>query len=130
MDVLNMSKSKNFIIDLEVYPFDIMVSINETDSQLFKKLDTILAPKNRPTSYKILKMSGNGRTVMFHDLGVTVIRLKNYPDNPVTYGVLQHEIFHAVEFIMDKIGMRLSPETGEAYAYLIAFVTQKIYEKI
>ena len=32
------SKSKNFIIPLVVYPFDVMVSLGETDEQLKKAL--------------------------------------------------------------------------------------------
>lgn len=39
--------------------------------------------------------------------------------------ILQHEIFHCVMFILDKIGIKLSYKTDEIYAYLIQYITKQ-----
>lgn len=58
-----------------------------------------------------------------------VIRLRDYPITVTDYGVLQHEIFHAVDQILKYIGITLSDDSDEAYAYLIEYVTREIYKK-
>jgi hypothetical protein len=48
----------------------------------------------------------------------------------VDHGTIAHEVFHAVQFLMDKIGCNLAHESEEPYAYLIQYVTNKIYENL
>lgn len=62
-----------------------------------------------------------------------VLRQKGYTINHKTIdelSILQHEIFHCVMFILDKIGIKLSYKTDEIYAYLIQYITKQIYLKI
>jgi len=42
--------------------------------------------------------------------------------------VIAHEIFHVVEFLMDKLTMSLCQENDETYAYLIGYITKEIYK--
>ena len=127
-----MSKSKpfNFIIPLVVYPFDIMVSIGETDADICRTL-----AKNGvslPDQELILFASSTtkGRTAMF-STNQTCIRLQRHPKSCIDYGILQHEIFHAASFILDRIGMTLHiGHSDEAYAYLIGYITTEIYKRI
>lgn len=58
-----------------------------------------------------------------------VIRMANYPITVTDYGILQHEIFHAIDQILKYIGMTLSDDSDEAYAYLIEYVTREIYKR-
>ena len=44
---------------------------------------------------------------------------------------LNHEIFHAVDWILRKaVGITLSDDSDEVYAYTIAWLQRKIYQKI
>lgn len=129
-----MSKKKtyNFIVNHGTYPFDVMVSIGETDEQLFPKLQKKL-PKEYYYSipeYAAIKPTGCGRFVMF-PTGASLIRLREVPISPKYKAVLAHEIFHAIEFLFDKIGLKHDPDTSsEAWAYQIEYLTSSIYEKI
>lgn len=120
-----MKKHLNFIIPLVVYPYDIMVSIGETDKQLEKELLKFgISWDNK------FKCSGAGRTVMT-DNNQTIVRLGWWPESNKDLGTLQHEIFHAVSLIFDEIGMPLMVCTScEAYAYLIGYLTEQIYDRL
>ncbi len=58
-------------------------------------------------------------------------RLRRMPDTPVEFGYLQHEIFHYVTFLLDRLGITFCLETSdEAFAYLVGYITTEIYKKI
>jgi hypothetical protein len=122
-----MSKKKkpiNFIVPLVVYPFDTIVSIGESDADLRRSL------KKRGIAWDdILFYEGVGRCVLLPN-NTVVIRIYRFPFSPADHGTLSHEIFHAVDFILRDIGMSLLKESGEAYAYLIGYLTKEIYKKI
>jgi hypothetical protein len=124
----------NFIISLQIYPYDIWFSIGEsnakfvtsladrlTDEQLIDLKDDIISTW-RPTL--------RGRT--YHSLigGQTIIRLPKRPRTAVELGTLSHEIFHACEFICRRIGLQLNEGSDEAYAYMIGYVTEKFWERM
>jgi hypothetical protein len=74
--------------------------------------------------------TSQGRAVIF-ECGATIIRLWNYPTYPEDFGSLAHEIFHAVSFVMYKIGQTLEIRVSdESYAYLIGYLTKEIYKKL
>ncbi len=119
------SKSKNFIIPLVVYPFDVMVSLGETDEQLKKALS-----KYNVEWETFMECEGVGRFILTSK-NQSIIRTKNYPKNPDDYGHLQHEIFHIVTHILGRIGMRfILLKSDEAYSYLVGYLTTEIYKKI
>lgn|SRR3990167_2014537 len=116
-------KKKHFIVSWEIYPFSVLVSIGEHQSKVVKIIEK--------SGYKLddeekekLWMRGIGRTIMLGG-GQTIMRLKNTkPD------IVAHEISHAVFFLMDKIGIKLSNSSDEAYSYAIQFLTKKINEQM
>ena len=55
--------------------------------------------------------------------GAILIRFKDDIDNP---GIIAHEAFHAVIFLFEKIGIKFSYDSEEAYAYLIEYLTNEI----
>lgn len=127
---MSKHKSLNFIIPYQLYPFDVMVSLAESDEILFPKLKKLLPESSWPDIDEIkLKATGQGRMVMFSS-GQTVIRTRYYPNSPLEFGHLQHEIFHAVEYLMERIGVKHTYECGEVYAYAIQYLTEKIYERV
>lgn len=123
-----MKKSINFIVPLVVYPFDVMVSISESDESLFAKLKK-KGVDITDTSLSVYSDTHRGRTILFKG-NQSLIRMYELRDTPEWYGNLAHEIFHAAEFIMERIGMKLTTESDEAYAYLIGYLTKEIYSKI
>src|SRR3990167_1462002 len=96
------NKKISFIISWELYPFDVMVSIGECQEEVVKRIER--------TGYRLndeekenLYMKGIGRTVMLLG-GQTILRVKK----PKMDGNMAHEIFHAVCFIMDRMGIKLT----------------------
>lgn len=124
------TKSLNFIVPLIIYPFDVMISFGETNQEIDKHFEKYGLTAEDIDSATITSPTVQGRTVMF-STNQTLIRLLAIPKTPTEYGNLAHEIFHAVTFVMDRIGMTLKvEESDEAYAYLIDYLTKKIYERI
>jgi len=125
-----MSKAQNFIIPLVIYPFDIMFSVGQTDAELLKSVKRYGLNKSDIEEMLNMPTTILGRTLMLLETNHTFIRLKSKPKKASEYGTLQHEIFHAIDFILRKIGISLSADSDEAYAYLIGYLTEKIYEKL
>ena len=119
-------RSLNVIIPLVVYTFDVMLSIGQTNGELKKSLE-----KYRCDWSDLLELSPTslGRTVMT-DSNHTIIRFTKWPETCQQYGTLAHEIFHAVDFIFKRIGITLSEDSDEAYAYMIGYLTEEIYKKL
>lgn len=115
----------NFIVPLVVYPFDIMFSFGETDEQLKKSLKKYNCEWSD-------KMEYGGMGIFYiNDKNQSLIRVYNIPKICEDYGTLQHEIFHAVTYILDRVGMKLKLRTSdEAYAYLIGYITKEVYLRI
>jgi hypothetical protein len=114
---------KHFVVSWQIYPFDVLVSIGESHAELVKvltKKGQVLGEKDK----EILWMEGRGRTVMF-DGGQTVIRLGK--TDPAT---IVHEVFHAVAFLFDRIKIKLSHDSDEAFAYAIEYLTKEIYKRL
>src|SRR3990167_6390434 len=110
---------KNFIIFWEIYPFEVMVSINEKHPDLVKRIEKSGYKLDEDEKEK-LWMTGNGRTVMLKG-GQTIMRL-----NKKDYAILAHEVFHATCFLMDRIGVKFNDDCDETFAYAIEFLTRKI----
>lgn len=119
-------KALNFIVQYKVYPFDVMVSIGETDTDLEKKLVKHVVTDRIDLTHSPTQQ---GRCIMFTG-NQTLIRLYRYPTTASDYGHLQHEIFHAVTFLFDVIGIKLCHDSDEAFAYLIDYLTANIYERL
>lgn len=123
-----MKSKANFIIDLHVYPFDVMVSIGQTDIELNKDLvkvkrifplEDIQYPCNRSYAMFILWDSGYG-----------LIRLKTSPKTSEEKGYLAHEVTHYTNHLLDDIGMKWSKKSDESYSYLCQFLTTEIYKRL
>lgn len=73
-----------------------------------------------------LKTNRMGYAFPFEN-GNCLIRLHDFRDNPYDRGILAHEVFHVVCFIMEHVGMKLHDSSDEAYAYLTSYLTEEIY---
>ena len=129
-------KGKSFIIPLVIYPFDVMVSIGEDDTTFTRNLLKHLPEschKDIEEDNSICKLGSvtDGRCVNLPTGHQTIIRIKKYPTSCRDYGILSHEIFHAVSFILWRMGIPLEIEkTDEVYAYAIDYLTTEIYKRI
>lgn len=121
----------NFIIKLVVYPFEIMVSIDEPDEVLFARLVKYGNPIESCERMLTMDDTGNYGKCAIFDTNQTVIRLRVTKNKYEFYNTVAHEVFHAATFILDRIGMKLElMVSDEAYAYLVGFITAEIYIKL
>ena len=125
-------KSYNGIIKLNIYPFDIMLSVNQTDKQFVKSLGKYNMP-NFEDDILHLETQGNsrqGRTILLDKSGF-IVRLNYWPKNAQGVALMVHELFHVTSMLLDHIGMELSVGTScEAYAYLLQYITQRTLEEL
>lgn len=120
------AKKVNRIIPLVVYPFDVMISIGQSDQELKKVLNKYGVDVS-DNVWHFRSPTSNGRTVMFPG-NQTLIRLRHAPKTPKQKGEFAHEVFHAVTFVMDRIGMKLIVcKSDEAYSYLTGYLTEQVY---
>ena len=130
-----MIKKLNKIIPIGLYPYDLMLSFNESDKEVKKALKEFAITQRGSTEEIVFDMDKlkkkTGRMVMF--IGKqTIIRLNFMPKvtDPFEMGLLQHEVFHAVGFFMSEINTPLNSDTHEVYAYLIQYLTEQIYKEL
>jgi len=122
-------KAQLFVVGHAGYPFDVLVAVGASDEELFKAPGKKRAEPLTDEQRERLQMRGLGRTVMLPS-GQTVLRLKTYTGTPNCIATLAHEVFHAVHFLMDRIGMRLSYDSDEAFAYATGNLTQRVIEGV
>lgn len=121
----------NFIVPLVVYPYDIWFSVGESDKKFINYLGERIQDEYlvdlKEDAISVMRPTLRGRT--FHHLvgGQTIIRLPKVPVTSLERGVVSHEIFHAVDYILRRINMPLTDSSCEAWAYLIGYVTEQFY---
>ena len=121
---------RHFVIPLVIYPFDVVISINQTDDQLWEVIKFTHDKFEDCEELWNMHPTTTGRSVMTQS-NLTVIRLKPLGDKVEEAAVIAHEVFHAVTFIMELIGIELKVMiSDEAYAYLIGYITKEIYKKL
>jgi hypothetical protein len=108
------------VIPIEVYGHDVVVSIGQTDKDLYEHI------KKSVTKKQFKKhMSKQKAIATTHKLatGGIVIRFKDNIDNP---GIVAHEAFHAIVFLFKKLGIQFCYESEEAYTYALEYLTNEI----
>lgn len=48
----------------------------------------------------------------------------------LNFGLIAHELFHCVSYIMKHVDIPLSEESEEAYTYLIGYLTEMIHREL
>jgi len=123
-------KGTYFIIPLIIYPFDVMVSIDETDKVL---LDRFVRYGNTKAECQPLFPMSNtcrGRYFLLPS-NQSVIRLTHQEDKYSMLGTISHEIFHTVTYIMNTLGGKLKlAVSDEPYAYLTGYLTKEICKRL
>lgn len=117
-----------FTVDQGTYPFDILVCIGCEHKEIVAKLKKLGTTLTKEADEQ-LWMDGAGRTIQLES-GQIILRVDNVKNKVSFHSHLSHEIFHTVEFLFDKIGLKHSESSSEAFAYQIGYLTGSIYEKL
>jgi hypothetical protein len=129
---------KFFVIDVELYNCQFLISINQDNEDLVISLieaHVLYSAEDPDLKYYMehfLGMENNNlaRTVR-HDNGVISIKINKFDENDGSHmATLVHELSHAVMFTFDRIGMPHNADTDEAYSYLLGFLMKKFFENI
>lgn len=126
-----MAKRLNVIIHVPIYFCNVVFSLGETDKQFVDSCMEYKGVSKKEVS--ALELEGSlGRCTWLKkpDYSSIALRVKIFPSDPDSYATLQHEIFHATHFILDKAGIKLCDHSDEAFAYLITFLTKEVYTHI
>jgi hypothetical protein len=120
---------KLFYVDCKVYPYHILVYFGKDKTPMLNKLK-----KTKGMDLDWVKYLEEGEW-SYGDFcsskdGVTALTMKCVPVSITDYGVLSHEVFHAVAYIMNRVGMTLSRDSEEAYAYLTEHIHKEIYRQM
>jgi hypothetical protein len=132
------SANKFFVIEVELYNCQFLISINQDNEDLVISLIeagvlySAEDPELKDYMEHFIGMEKNhlARTVK-HDNGVVSIKINKFDKNDVNHmATLVHELSHAVMFTFDRIGMPHNADTDEAYSYLLGFLMKKFFENI
>lgn len=119
-----------FILDSNpIYPVTILVSIGQSDLEFKKIREEIGLPyvENIDTLREGHFKEG---CTAFLDDGTIIMRLNYFPTESEGFALLQHVVFHIVEYVMAYVGLNLTESSSEAFAYLVQYYTQKIYKPL
>jgi hypothetical protein len=108
------------VIPLEVYGHDVIVSIGQTDDDLYEHIKENISKKD--FKKHMTKQTAIATTHKMRS-GCILIRFKDDIDNP---GIVAHEAFHAIVFLFKKIGIQFCYESEEAYTYTLEYLTNQI----
>ena len=115
------------IIPIDLYCRDVMVHFGSR-KELRKELSRIFGKATAKEISEQFAEVSCGRTVLLSG-GQIILYLPQSPTSVVDYATLQHEIFHAAFFTLEKAGIVLGENCDEAYSYLIQFLTKRILEE-
>lgn len=109
------------MIPATIYPSNIYIFKGFTYETAFHDLTSI--SEDTLKIITSIMFQNPGYTIMIPD-GSVIILLRS--DMCKDVSIIAHEAFHAVEFIMERVGILHSPETSEAFAYLLGYIVKKI----
>lgn len=107
-----------------------MVSIGQTDEDFIRSAKKKRIPYTDMLFNLVSNNENSGIGGAFSEANIGVVRILDYPKTPEDYGTLAHEIFHCADMILRDVGVSLDNSSQETYAYLIGYITSKIYECI
>lgn len=113
------------MISIDLYQQDLLVCFGSRFS-LVRALSPLVGKRLAREEAKAIGHSSQGRTVIDEERGVYYLWLPQRPESAAHFGVLAHEVAHVAFGLMQKIGASLTPESEEAYTYLIHFLTERI----
>ena len=108
------------IIELNLFPYDIMVANCVSVDEIKKKMSKF-GQKIDKQGEEFLRSSGLAHTMKMPNRAVLIY----FPQQP-TPGIIAHEAFHAVWMILATMGVEPSVESEEVYAYMLEYIVNRI----
>lgn len=122
-----MKKGELKIIPIDIFVSDVVVSINQTDDELYNFLQYRFSRQEFNSAWHDWK--ADARTITHVD-GFVVIRFRSkIKNNPDYISLVAHEAFHAACSILENVGIKHTRDTDEVYAYLIQLIVREILKK-
>lgn len=118
------NKEKYLILDVELFCANVLFSFGNTAEDLQKRVYETYPDWN----LKLGKKEFDGIHIQRKQSSAFIVAVMFWPSTAYHYSVLQHELFHLTFAILDRVGMKLSYDSEEAFAYLHSYITQKVYE--
>lgn len=116
-----------FSMHLQVYPFIIRFSVNQSFEQLCEEdqIDTT----DDYTVALLQSCTTPGRVIPFED-NVYLVVIRGFDFSPDAFGVVAHEITHIVNFVFKRIGHKPDVDNDEPECYLTQYITNQFFEGI
>jgi hypothetical protein len=117
------------VIDIPIYKGWVIVSINQTDEEFIRsymKARQITDRTAAEIACSVVTQDHDieqGKTA--HIGGNVMIRVYSEVKTPEQYNTLVHELFHAVDFVLDFRGLKLVDGSDEAYTYMIGYLMEE-----
>ena len=116
------------VIKGTVYPFDILVSINQTDDEFYSEVGH-LCDDDLENVFLNLDETVLARSYITKN-NVSIIRFMNLDKENIPHGLISHEALHITSYILKRVGIDFNFETEEAYAYFLNYIVDNIYSTI
>ena len=127
---LKTNKMKNIfkVIKGTVYPFDVLISINQTDDEFYSEVGH-LSDDDLESVFLNLDETVLARSYITKN-NVSIIRFMNLDKENIPHGLISHEALHITSYILKRVGIDFNFETEEAYAYFLNYIVDNIYSTI
>lgn len=113
----------HFVLEIPIYTQDALFVLGYNRiraSEIFRKYGA----DDETIEYVRTLKACKGVTSQDQDTGKFFIYMEDLPRRSSEHGSLVHELFHLVEQIMDRVGMKHEIQvSSEAYAYLLGQLT-------
>lgn len=113
------------VIDTHIYPCKVLVSYG--DKSLVESILIGVVPDTELSEF--MSSDSVGSTTLF-STGDVVLYLNKKPTSAYDYSKLVHEIYHCATYILNYVGIKHSRKSDEAFAYLVGFLTENIFEQL
>lgn len=128
-------RRKSFKIDVDLYQTGVFVSFGDLEG-----LRVLLRGQDNPPSEKELDGIVETCVSNVEDYDGLTVPLQNrfhilyFPRKLISgvdfLSVINHEVFHATYGICSGVGISLTEESQEAFAYLNGYLNKKIYDQL
>lgn len=127
-------RKKSFEISIDVYMTKVFVSFGDVEGLKEVLRATEYAPDEGGIESIIKSVVGSDREfdgiVVPLENRYHVMYIPRRLEKRYLLSVINHEVFHVVHGILRDVGMVLTDESQEAYAYLNGYINKKIYEQL
>lgn len=122
--------SIQFVLSLDLFPYECLVAINKTPKQVQKQLTEYGKPLSREMYDYIKSKPANSAVYIFNPDTATSVIFINSPSIERSISLFDHEKIHFLHQVFTKIGITLTDSTEEVYAYSSEHLMKNFLYKI